>query len=83
MGKIGKQTIHNRLKFMDEIKEDWLGMERTHNAVRTLFEEDILQLLRLILKIFFKDKFDILTDIEFTDIIVLTFVVQIFCKVML
>jgi len=33
--KIGKQRIHNRLKFMDEIKEDWLGMVLTHDAVGT------------------------------------------------
>jgi len=32
-GKIGKQRISNRLKFMDEIKDDWLGIDTMTGAL--------------------------------------------------
>jgi len=35
-GKIGKQSIQNRLKFMDERRTDWLGMEMDNAARRRL-----------------------------------------------
>jgi len=42
-GKIGKQRIHNRLKFMEEIKEDWLGMDLANGAIRTLLKKALFQ----------------------------------------
>jgi len=40
-GKIGKQRIHNWLKFMEEIKDDWLGMNLMIGAIRTLLKRTL------------------------------------------
>jgi len=42
-GKIGKQRIHNRLKFIVEIKEDWLGLEFANVANKTLLNGAFFQ----------------------------------------
>jgi len=38
-GKIGKQIIQNRLKFMDGITEDWIGMDLTDDVIRRLLKK--------------------------------------------
>jgi len=38
-GKIGKQSIQNRLKFMDAIQTDWLGTELNDDARRRLLKK--------------------------------------------
>jgi len=35
-GKIGKQSKQNRLKFMDNITEDWIGLNLTDDVIRRL-----------------------------------------------
>jgi len=42
-GKICKQRIHNRLKFMEEIKDNWLGMDLTTRATGTLLKKALPQ----------------------------------------
>jgi len=37
-GKIGMQSIQNRLKFMDSFKEPWLGRQITDNAQRRMLK---------------------------------------------
>jgi len=38
-GKIGKQSIQNRLKFMDDITEDWIGLDLTDDVIRRLLNK--------------------------------------------
>jgi len=42
-GKIGKQRISNRLKFMDELKDDWIGMDTTTGALQTMLKKSLFQ----------------------------------------
>jgi len=42
-GKIGKQRISNRLKFMDEIKDDWIGIDTTTGALRLKLKKSLFQ----------------------------------------
>jgi len=42
-GKIGKQSIHNRLKFMDEITTEWHEMDLTDSTIRTMLKKTFFQ----------------------------------------
>jgi len=42
-GKIGKQSIQNRLTLMDEITDDWMTQLRTDNSLRIMLKKTFIK----------------------------------------